>query len=124
MTITSHMWKLISQNGNSVMLKIHINLSTIKNDHELHGALKKAFNFPEFYGNNIHALIDCLSSLRYPEDEMTGVELGIEEQLILEIKGASQINFDSLAGIVLAIENVNNRELMRGRKPSILVQFI
>ncbi|EMH4164457.1 barstar family protein [Pluralibacter gergoviae] len=37
---------------------------------DFHNEMKILFGFHDFYGKNTHALIDCLTSLRYPEDGM------------------------------------------------------
>jgi RNAse (barnase) inhibitor barstar len=38
-----------------------------------HRVFSQIFGFPAFYGNNMDALIDCLSYLDEPEVEMTEV---------------------------------------------------
>ena len=49
---------------------------------DLHLVFKEKLGFPDFYGMNWNALIDCLSYLREPEAEMTKVSL--EEDEVLE----------------------------------------
>jgi RNAse (barnase) inhibitor barstar len=38
-----------------------------------HDVFKEAFGFPDFYGRNMNAWIDCLTSLDEPLDGMTNV---------------------------------------------------
>lgn len=47
----------------------------------MHEYLKKEFGFPDFYGANVNALIDCWTSLRFPEDGM--VEITIEDNEVI-----------------------------------------
>ena len=42
---------------------IKIDLSCIKSREELHGALKQDLHFPDYYGNNLDALADCLTDI-------------------------------------------------------------
>lgn len=47
-----------------------------------HRASREAFGFPDFYGNNLSAWIDCMSGLR-DDDQMTRFHL--EDDAVLEI---------------------------------------
>lgn len=48
------------------MKEITIDCSGIENPRQLHRAFAEAFPFPQWYGNNLDALHDCLTSL--PEE--------------------------------------------------------
>ena len=50
--------------------KIVVDFKRLKSLRELHEYLLAEFEFFDGYGKNIHALIDCLTSLRYPEEGM------------------------------------------------------
>ena len=43
-------------------MEIILNGSEIKTERDLHDALKKQLDFPEYYGNNLYALWDCLTA--------------------------------------------------------------
>lgn len=86
---------------------------------QVHLELKNALGFIDGYGANINALIDCLSSMRYPEEGMSEVSLGLEEFLTIEAKSFSKANELVWDNLVIAIEEVNGREKARGRSPSI-----
>lgn len=47
---------------------------------------------PDFYGANVNALIDCMSSMRFPEERISNIALDKDEILIIECKGLSQSN--------------------------------
>lgn len=58
------------------------------NDWEsFHGTCKTVFGFPDFYGANMNAWIDCLSYLR-DGDGMSRFALGSDEYLDIEIPHA------------------------------------
>ncbi len=43
------------------MKKIEIDCSGITTPEQLHEALRQALSFPDWYGNNLDALFDCLT---------------------------------------------------------------
>ena len=45
----------------------------IRDWESFHDVFAKAFGFPGFYGRNMNAWIDCLTSLDEPDDGMTSV---------------------------------------------------
>lgn len=47
-------------------MKIYILCAHIHNKADLHRMLKTTLCFPEHYGNNLDALLDCLTDLRRP----------------------------------------------------------
>lgn len=104
--------------------KINIDLSQIQNVDEFHRYIQGIFGFPKYYGKNLHALIDCLSSLRYPEDEMSNVVLEADQILHLQITNLSRVRAEVIMLLIVAIEEVNNRELAKSRFPMICMVLI
>ncbi len=49
---------------------VRINTELISNWDSFHQIFKMTFGFPEFYGNNMNAWIDCMS---YIDDKETGM---------------------------------------------------
>lgn len=45
------------------MIKLVIDGSVIKNKGDLHNTIKTTLSFPEWYGNNLDAMFDCLTDL-------------------------------------------------------------
>jgi RNAse (barnase) inhibitor barstar len=64
---------------------------------EIHEASAQVFGFPDFYGKNVNALIDCWSSLRFPEDEMTNIIVAKDELVPLEVIGMAHFTKDLIA---------------------------
>lgn len=91
---------------------------------QLHSALNAAFGFPHFYGGNYPALIDCLSSLRYPDDGMSDLVLdSLEDSLELRVVGADSCSEDVLRTLLSAVTAVNHRAKLNGLDDVILVEL-
>lgn len=89
---------------------------------QLHSVLKEAFGFPDFYGNNFPALVDCWSSLRYPDDGMSTVVLGgTEDQLELRVDGLASCPEEVIRTLISAVEAVNARAELNGLDEVILL---
>jgi hypothetical protein len=52
---------------------VRINARAITDWDSFHRVFAEAFGFPDFYGRNLDAWIDCMTSLDAPEDGMTQV---------------------------------------------------
>jgi RNAse (barnase) inhibitor barstar len=87
---------------------------------DLHLVFKEKLGFPDFYGMNWDALIDCLSSLRDPETGMTEVSLEEDEVLLIYCNDLSKSKFDSNVFIDV-IEFVNARGLAWFNKPFVVL---
>ena len=61
-----------------------------------HLKMAEIFGFPDFYGKNLAALIDCLSDLRTFGDEepMTRYSLNDDECLLLNVRNLSKASND------------------------------
>jgi hypothetical protein len=101
--------------------KIVIDLSKITTIKELHVALKKKLEFPDFYGANINALIDCLFGLRFPESQLMGFSLKEGESLILELLYPGVPSSEIVFELLRAVESVNDRYLNIGKTPAIFL---
>lgn len=101
--------------------KIYIDFKEITELSDLHEKLKEELGFPDFYGMNVNALIDCLQSMRFPEEGMSKVVLGEEEVLALELKNFSNAKMLLVNSLLVAVEAVNQREIDRNRKHSIVL---
>lgn len=49
-----------------MMNEIQLHCESIREKAQLHAALAEALSFPEWYGNNLDALYDCLTDLEDP----------------------------------------------------------
>jgi Barstar (barnase inhibitor) len=108
------------------MAFVQINTKQITDRASFHQVCKEAFGFPDFYGNNMNAWIDCLSYLK-GNDGMTKYCLEKDEILHIEISETEDFNkrqseiFDAL---IECTAFVNQRYLETGNKPRIALLFI
>ena len=102
--------------------KILLDLSNTKTTEQLHAALKDVFGFPDFYGNNFPALIDCWSSLRYPDDGMSTVVLDApEDHLEFHVHGLASCSEEVIRTMISAVESVNQRARLNNLDEVILL---
>ena len=86
-----------------------------------HAESKKAFGFPDTYGNSMDAWIDCMSYLR-DEDGMTKFRLFPKELLQIVILDAAVMQEkapDVLEELTYCIAGLNERYEDYGEKPAL-----
>lgn len=103
------------------LIELELDFSGISTIREIHLYLKEIFGFPDFYGENINALIDCLSSLKYPEDGMVSINIEKNQFLLLRIRNVSDLEIFNM--VLIAIKNVNKRYLDTLGNSCILISF-
>lgn len=74
------------------MAKAKLNTNQISDWESFHHLCKKEFGFPDFYGMNMNAWIDCLSYLD-ENDGMSRFSLAKEEMLHIEVFDTEDFNF-------------------------------
>ena len=89
-------------------------------ERDLHKAFKDKLGFPDFYGMNWDALIDCLSCLREPTYGMTTVALENDEVLLINCNDLHSAKFD-IDVFLDVIEAVNARGLAWFDKPFVFL---
>lgn len=101
--------------------KLSIDFSKLETMEDFHDEMKVLFGFPDFYGKNTHSLIDCLTSLRYPEDGMTSFTLEENEILLLEVNNLNYKNHEMVVAFFSSIQYVNYRCTYLKDKESIII---
>ena len=108
------------------MIRIKIDAGEIKDWETFHDCFSKAFGFPEFYGRNMNAWIDCMSYLNCPEDGMTTVHVEPGKTLILELEkmnSLEQANREIYDAILESAAFVNYRNLDVGEPAVLTLSF-
>lgn len=93
------------------MANIRLNTEQITDWASFHQVCKEAFGFPDFYGANMDAWIDCLSYLT-EDDGMTRFVLSADELLNIEVTNTkdSKLRLSEIfAALVECSAFVNNR---------------
>ncbi|MNK05115.1 Barstar (barnase inhibitor) [compost metagenome] len=103
------------------MAVVHLNGENITDWPSFHSACKTAFGFPDFYGDNMDAWVDCMSYLR-DEDGMTKFRLQPAEKLQIIVDHADILQKkapDILEDVAFCIEAINERYADYGENPAL-----
>ncbi|MEW6331762.1 MAG: barstar family protein [Pseudomonadota bacterium] len=68
-------------------MQVTIDFTKIKDSNTFHSAFKERMGFPEFYGNNMDAWIDCMSYIDDPDAGMSSVTVKSGECLEIVLLG-------------------------------------
>ena len=103
------------------MASVELNGALIADAAGFHAECKRAFGFPEFYGNSMDAWVDCLSYLRDGEN-MTRFRLKPNEVLDIVVTGADAMKVkvpDLLEEVAYCVAGINERYEDYGEKPAL-----
>ena len=101
-------------------MEVRIDADRIRDRETFHSIFAEAFGFPEFYGRNMDAWIDCLTNLDDPEAGLSVVHVKRGEVLSLVIKNAAEFKKRCPAEFEHMVECagfVNWRRIERGEPP-------
>lgn len=91
-----------------------------------HDEFARAFGFPSFYGRNMNAWIDCLTSIDCPEDSMTEVHCHPGSCLNIQLLNAGSLK-ERIPELVETLEEcaafVNFRRIERGQKAVLSLSY-
>jgi len=105
------------------MVAVRLDTASITDWKSFHDACRTLFGFPDFYGANMDAWIDCMSYLR-DDAGMTRFNLSAEECLSIEVTDAESFKkrlpeiFDAL---VECMAFVNKRYVENGESPALSI---
>jgi hypothetical protein len=108
------------------MATAHLNTESIFDWQSFHKMCREAFGFPDFYGMNMNAWIDCLTFLN-EGDGMSRFHLAEGEMLHIEVSNTKSFNsrlpeiFDAL---VECSSFVNQRYIEDGKSPGLSLIFL
>lgn len=109
-----------------IVSTVTIDCNNIHDWQSFHDEFQRVFGFPSFYGQNMNAWIDCMSSLSDPEDEMTSIHCEKGKIITLELKHvrAFKSNFPELYDAIIECSAfVNWRLIERGLQPVLGLSF-
>jgi len=98
-----------------------LNGKGITDEASFHAQCVQVLGFPEFYGNNIDAWVDCLSYLR-DDENMTKFRLKPNEVLEIVLQDAEAMKTqlpDLLEEITFCVAGINERYEDYGEKPAL-----
>ena len=103
------------------MASAELNGAAITGMDSFHAESRRAFGFPDFYGNTMDAWVDCLSYLR-DEDGMSKFRLKPNEVLEIVVKDAAAMRAqapDLLEELTYCVAGINERYEDYGEKPAL-----
>lgn len=108
------------------MIVVRIDTRTIIDWVTFHDVFAEAFGFPEYYGRNMDAWIDCMSYLDDPDAEMTSIH--IAKGSVAVIHFSHMVDFtarcpDLYAAIVECSAFVNFRRIELGDEAVLAISF-
>ncbi len=105
---------------------VTIDTAFITDWESFHNVFAGAFGFPRFYGRNLNAWIDCLSSLDAPEDGMTTIHAPPGGVLLLNplhMRDLASRCPDTYAAIIKDTAFINFRKMELGQPPVLCLSF-
>src|SRR5262249_5348008 len=108
------------------MKSVKIDCSRIDSWDSFHWVFDEAFGFPEYYGMNMNAWIECLADLDDPDSGMTSIHMGKGEVLVLELLNVSHFRREHpelYAAIIECSAFVNYSRIDDGQEPILALSF-
>jgi len=105
---------------------LRINCNEIVSREAFHDVFRDALGFPDFYGRNMDAWIDCMSSLDVADAGMTKVHVSEGEVLVLTLIGMRSLR-ERLPDLARDLEEcaafVNWRRVEQGDSPVLALSY-
>ena len=105
------------------MKTVKIDCKEIPDWDSFHDLFSKKFGFPRFYGRNMNAWIDCMSSLDSPEDGMTTIHAEAGGIIIIELENVNSLDNQIYGALVECTAFVNYRKLEIGEPAVLTLSF-
>ncbi|MBL4885330.1 MAG: barstar family protein [Planctomycetaceae bacterium] len=108
------------------MKRVQVDASRIEDWDTFHDVFAETFGFPEFYGRNMNAWIDCMTYLESPGDEMTSVTCDKEDFIIIELLNARGFKAscpEQYEALLECSAFVNWRNLEIGNNPHLMLSI-
>jgi hypothetical protein len=109
------------------MGRVRIETSRINDWISFHDEFTRAFGFPDFYGRNMDAWIDCMSYLDDPSAGMTKIHIHDGDAMAVEVPGMIAFKRRCPAQFEALVECtafVNKRRVEAGEPPMLTLTFI
>ena len=91
-----------------------------------HDLFVERFGFPKFYGRNMDAWVDCMSSLDKPEDGMTQIHVSSGNVVVLQLERVKDFSDrcpEQYKAIIECSAFVNYRLIEKNQEPLLTLAF-
>lgn len=102
------------------MPQVNINAAEITDFETFHEVFQRELGFPEFYGHNMDAWIECMSELDDPSSKLTVIHGTAHDPVVVHLYNAGDMPKDVFDAMNEAAAYVNWRRLEDGQ-PAILM---
>ncbi len=105
-----------------MMMLVRIDTRRISDWETFHSVFAVVFGFPDFYGRNMNAWIDCMTSLDEPCDGMTQIHApqgGVVVLALDDVANFSERCPDQFTAIIDSVAFVNHRKI-EADEPAVL----
>ena len=105
---------------------VRIDTRRITDWRTFHDVFAQALGFPDFYGGNMNAWIDCLTYVDEPGDEMTSVHAPPGGMLVLQLDNVDDFSArapELYAAIIECAAFVNWRRIEMGKEAVLSLSF-
>lgn len=105
---------------------VRIDGSKILNWDDFHDAFKDVMGFPDFYGRNSNAWIDCMGDIHH-DTKMLNVTLSNDTALVLEVTDAGHMEEkapDILEGLASLVAFVNKERIQLDSKDAAPIHLV
>jgi len=103
-----------------------IDCAKIRDWNSFHDEFAAVFGFPDFYGRNMNAWIDCMTSLDEPDDGMTSIHAEKGHVLTLQLENVAPFREqypELYSAIIECAAFVNWRRLEVGESAVLAISF-
>lgn len=104
----------------------NIDCSKISDWESFHNEFNRVFGFPDFYGRNMDAWIDCMTSIDEPDDGMTKIHCKAGRVLTISLENVKELKENHLElyeAIIECAAFVNYRRIETGEQPVLALSF-
>ena len=106
------------------MNRIAIPAEALESFEHFHDVFAEALGFPDFYGRNMNAWIDCLSDIDDPATGMTQVHVEPGDAMVLDVTAGPSVEQEVLAALVDCAAAVNRRFADAGSETRIALALV
>jgi RNAse (barnase) inhibitor barstar len=109
------------------IVEIRLNATKFLTWNTFHSYFQRKFGFPDFYGRNINAWIDCMSDLDKPEYGMVkNISIRKGQCVVLRINNIDDLKsqaHDIYMAIIECSAFINRERIISGELPLIFLSF-
>lgn len=88
-----------------------------------HDVFSATFGFPDFYGRNLSAWIDCMTALDEPADDLTTIHGSAADPVVVHVDGANSVPVDILEALTDCAAFVNWSRIEAGEAAILALSY-